>query len=141
MFEDAAADRARGRPSRFSDEISVEICRRLAGGESLRSICRDEAMPHVATVLRWLPEHPEFRDQYARAREAQAELFADELIALADSVQGCTDNATVNAARLAIDTRKWAASKLLPRKYGDKIGVESSGNLVVKIIHGLGDED
>ena len=52
MFEDAAADRARGRPSRFSDEISEEICRRLAGGESLRSICRSEAMPHLATVLR-----------------------------------------------------------------------------------------
>ena len=98
MFDDHTATQPRGRPSRFSDEILEEICRRLAGGESLRAICRGEAMPHLSTVLRWLPERPEFRDQYARAREQQAECFVDQIIDIADSVASCTDSAVVHAA-------------------------------------------
>ena len=141
MFDDHTATQPRGRPSLYTDEISEEICRRLAGGESLRAICRSESMPHVATVLRWLPAHPEFRDQYARAREAQAECFVDQIINIADSVANERESSIVHAARLRIDARRWAASKMAPRKYGDKLDLESSGTIVVKLVRGLGDEE
>ena len=132
-----------GRPSRYSDETAAEICERIALGESLVSVTNDPAMPSETTVIRWLSDdrYSEFRALYARARDAQVERFIDEIVDIADRVKDCIDSAVVNAARLAIDTRKWAAAKRLPRKYGDRIGVESSGNLVVKIIHGLADED
>jgi hypothetical protein len=56
-----------GRPSRFTDEIGLIICERLANGESLRAMCEDDDMPDKATVFRWLAFHEDFRDRYALA--------------------------------------------------------------------------
>jgi hypothetical protein len=58
--------------------------RGLGLGESLREICRDEDMPDKSTVMRWLALHQEFRDQYAGAREAQADYYAEEIIEISD---------------------------------------------------------
>jgi hypothetical protein len=70
-----------------------------------------------------------FGDKYARAREMQVEHYVDEMIDIADAVAGSTDSAEVQAARLAIDTRKWAAAKRLPRKYGERVDLEHGGNV------------
>ena len=118
---------AGGRPSTYSESIADAICERLAEGESLRAICSDDAMPCKAAVFRWLSEWPEFADQYARAREEQAETLADELVAIADG-HGGEDSAVLTARdRLRVDARKWVASKLKPKKYGDRIQQELSG--------------
>src|SRR4051794_12935835 len=74
-----------GRDSTYTPELAAEICVRIADGESLRAICNDLHMPGKATVLRWLHDDEEFRDQYARARESQAEGFADDLIEISDN--------------------------------------------------------
>ena len=76
-----------GRPSDYSPEICAEICARLADGRSLRSICRDDDMPHTATVFVWLEKHPAFSEQYARARESQADALFDEALDIADTPQ------------------------------------------------------
>ena len=94
--------------------------------------------PERTSTIGWHRE-PSFSQKYARAREQQIEHFVDEIVEIADAVAGSTDAAIVNAARLAIDTRKWAAAKRLPRKYGDKLDIESAGNFVIKIVHGLGE--
>src|SRR6478609_5063046 len=108
MFDDiAAVDRPRGRPSRYSDETAAEICERIALGESLVSVTNAPAMPSETTVIRWLSDdrYSEFRAMYVRAREQQAEHWADELIDLADSARGQpgrpVDQAEVQALRLA----------------------------------------
>ncbi len=121
-----------GRPTDYSNEIADLICERIADGESLRSICSDESMPCRSTVFRWLGLDKAFSDQYARAKEEQAELLADELVDIADlppplTAMGATDSGAVAAMRLRIDTRKWVASKLKPKKYGDKVQTEVSG--------------
>jgi len=123
-----------GRPSSFTQEIADTICERLADGESLRSICSGENMPNRATVFRWLAGDPLFSDQYARARDAQADAFADDIVAIADeSRKGVkivtkangdvetTEIDMIERARLQVDARKWIASKLKPKKYGDKL--------------------
>lgn len=125
-----------GRPSDYSEDLSAEICSRLASGEPLVKICRDEGMPHVATVYRWLAAHETFRDMYARAREDQADTLADEIIAISDD--GSNDTYVTDAgvavnvdvvqrSRLRVDARKWVAAKLKPRKYGDFGRQEVSG--------------
>lgn len=78
--------RPNGRPSIFSTSVVSEICVRIAAGESLRRVCKTERMPAFCTVMRWLAEdeHKGFRDQYARARELQADLLADEVLEIAD---------------------------------------------------------
>lgn len=120
-----------GRPSEFSQETADAICERLADGESLRSICSDEAMPAKSTVFKWLTQHAQFADQYARAREEQAEALADEIVAIADEAEASVrhegeevrlalDTTAVARNRLRVEARKWVASKLKPKKYGDR---------------------
>lgn len=132
-----------GRPSSFTQEIADEICERIADGESLRSICGGGAMPNKSTVFRWLGANEIFRDQYARAKEAQAEALADEIVDIADDGQNdwmernAEDNAgwvangeALQRSRLRVDARKWIASKLLPKKYGDRQQVDVTHRFV-----------
>jgi hypothetical protein len=120
-----------GRPSKYTAEVADEICERLADGESLRMICQAEEMPNRATVFRWLASNAEFRDQYALAREAQADALADEILDIADESAGDvvidadgnerTDQERVARSKLRVDARKWIASKLKPKVYGERI--------------------
>jgi hypothetical protein len=76
-----------GRPSLFTTELGDEICNRIADGESLRAICEDAEMPHKATVFRWLSteQHKDFRNQYIRARDVQADVIFDEMLDITDT--------------------------------------------------------
>lgn len=111
-----------GRSTTYTEEIAAVICERIAEGESLRSICRDETMPPQRTVFDWLASNEEFSQQYARAREAQADCYADEIVSISDKGSG-----DAQRDRLRVDARKWVASKLKPRKYGDRVIAEHSG--------------
>jgi hypothetical protein len=81
--------------------------------------------------MTWLDEDPTFAQSYVRAREAGADVLAEGLIDIADSVAdaGPQDSARVNAARLRVDARKWAASKLKPGAYADRLETHHSGNV------------
>jgi hypothetical protein len=129
-----------GRPSDYSPEVTTAICVRLGLGESLREICRDEDMPSKTTVMRWLAAHAEFRDQYASAREAQADYYAEEIIEISDDgsndwmlrKQGDDETEVENKevlarSRLRVDTRKWLMARMAPKKYGDKVVQEHTG--------------
>ena len=126
-----------GRPTKYAPEIGAEICFRLAEGVSLSKICEGDEFPARRTVNRWLfdalPEDDprlEFRYHYARARLAQAEHWADEIIDIADDDlrdYGTDEHGKpvqnpehIQRARLRIDTRKWILSKMLPR-FADKV--------------------
>lgn len=111
-----------GRPSTYSDEVAATICERIAEGESLRSICRDETMPPLRTVFDWLTSNEGFSQHYAIARETQADTLADEIVGIADDTSG-----DAQRDRLRVDARKWVASKLKPRRYGDRVHAEHSG--------------
>jgi hypothetical protein len=116
----------------------------MAEGESLRKICSSDDMPNKGTVMRWLAEDEDgrLRDQYARARDMQADAIFDECLDIADD--GVNDWVAdqeggdqyngdhVQRARLRIDTRKWMAGKLRPKKYGDKLDVDLNGTLKVE---------
>ena len=109
--------------STYTQEIADTICERIAGGETLRGICRDEGMPDKVTVLRWLRLHEDFRTHYTRAREDQADSWADEIVEIADE-RHPEDAAR---ARLMIDARKWLMGKSDPKKYSDKIAHQHTG--------------
>ncbi len=106
------------------------ICARMSEGESLRSICRDDSMPDKSTVFRWLAAHAEFRDQYARAREARTDAMAEEILEISDDgsndtyeVDGreVTNQDVIARSRLRVDTRKWLMARMAPKKYGDRL--------------------
>jgi hypothetical protein len=110
------------RPSKYSEKIADDICERLANGESLRRICLTPNYPRQATVFRWLASNDVFREQYVRAREAQADVLADEIIDIADGKRADYEGGEKDVARdrLSVDARKWIAAKLKPKVYGDK---------------------
>ena len=132
------------RPSTYSPEIAAEICSRIADGKSLRAICTSEDMPAKSSVFKWLKEEDGFSDQYKAACHERAEFHAEETLEIADNSGGDyveTENGpkfvaeNVQRARLRVETRKWFASKLAPKVYGDKIALggdgEGSGNITV----------
>ena len=131
-----------GRPSSYTVEVGTAICERIASGESLKAVCREEGMPNHVTVLRWVLTSPEFRNQYAIAREMQAEVLADELLEIADDGRndwmekhdqngqmiGWRENGeAMRRSQLRIETRKWVAAKLMPKRWGDKNTTELTG--------------
>ncbi len=112
----------------FDQSIADTICTRIAHGETSRSICKDLKFSSQ-TLWLWISQREDFAKQYACAKERQAEVIADEIMEIADDVDFASEsgNAAVQAARLRVDTRKWLLSKLLPKKYGDRIENRHAG--------------
>lgn len=127
-----------GRPSEFTQDIADTICSELAIGKSLRTVCEPDDMPSVKTIFNWFRAYPDFLQQYTRAKQEAADSMVDEMQYLADNVE--RDKDAIAKARLQVDTRKWIASKLKPKAYGDKLDVESGGKPITFIVNRGGDE-
>lgn len=111
-----AKKRTGRKPMPFDQDVCDTICQRIADGHSLRSILRDDdSLPSMPTILKWLAEYPLFAAQYAHAREAQADTLVDEMLDIADN-----KSLDPKDRRVRIDTRKWLAGKMKPKKYGEK---------------------
>jgi hypothetical protein len=124
-----------GRPSLYSQQLVDEICERIALGETLRSICLDNHIPDRITVLRWLKKYPDFRNQYAQAREDQADTFAEEIIDIGRTA------GDAQLGRLQMDALKWASSKIAPKKYGDKVEHEVNSTQKLNLTFTIGGRD
>ena len=121
-----------GRPAKYTNDLAMEICRRIAEGEPLTKICKDPAMPSYSTVMNWRKDNPDFLETYACAREDAGDTLADDIISIADQV--LAGEIDPHAARVAIDAKKWAASKLKPRSYGDRLNLDHSGEVATNSI-------
>lgn len=126
-----------GRPSKFNQDIADRICDEIAGGKSLRRICGAEDMPSTSTVCLWLSQHKEFSEQYARARDIQADYLIDEAYQIIDDGSRDeyqlddgskrTDHNHIQRARAQMQLRQWHAARLAPKKYGDRMINEHTG--------------
>lgn len=133
----------------YSEEIADKICDALADARSLRSICLEDGMPSQSTVFRWLADerYTAFREQYARAREAQADALFDEMLDIADdgtndwetrerpdgSTYEALNHEHVQRSKLRIEARRWMAGKLRPKVYGDKLDVAHTGSIALNV--------
>lgn len=125
---------AGGRPSAYTDDLADAICEAIiASDQGLDHICEDSAgFPNAATIYRWVVERPEFREKYTRAKEAQGHRQAD--LALKEAL-GATD---ASLGRLKWDARRWHASKLAAKSYGDKVELAHSGAVQVTKVELVG---
>ena len=163
----AASAKAKITPAHAYD-MSIaadEVLDGIATGGSLREVCGKPGLPSVTTFMRWLADerNENLRERYARARELQAEYMAEDILSIADEEctmvkadkhgsqdddgQGNTevvfDSTAVQRNRLRVDARKWLLSKLVPKKYGDKLDTTVSApgggpaqfNLTVGYMH------
>lgn len=109
-----------------------ELCDHIAGGGHLLGWTQERDFAY-RTVDAWIQADADRSALYARARELRADVKAAELESIADEPIPDVetqwgkhkDAAAVAHQKLRVETRKWAASKLNPRRYGDKVEVEA----------------
>jgi terminase small subunit-like protein len=131
-----------GRPSTYTKKKGNAVCEKMAEGLSLNQIAEIEGMPGPSAVRAWRNRYPEFADQYARAVLDRLEFLADQMNEIADDgrndymdrlnakgevVGQMVNQEVVQRSRLRIDTIKWQLSKLIPKKYGDKLDLNVGG--------------
>ena len=133
----------KGRPTKYSPKIADKICEEIASSSnSLHKIAKKNNIA-INSILLWLTKHEEFSRQYARAKVLQADFMASEIIEISDD--GSNDLMTIergdtsyeqenkevtSRSKLRVDARKWLASKLAPKKYGDKLDVTTDGDKI-----------
>lgn len=110
------------------------VCEQMVALKPLRAIAEDAGVG-LGTLTAWLAAYPE---QYARARDVQADRFAEDILAIADDGRNdtyqtddgeVTNHDVIARSRLRVDARKWLASKMAPKKYGDKLAVGGADDL------------
>jgi hypothetical protein len=94
---------------------------------STKKICTNHGITQK-TLMQWLVADVNLSEQYARAKEAQMDVIVEEMMELS-----ANEKIDSNSRRVQLDTIKWLASKLKPKKYGEKVGVEHSGNIGVTV--------
>ena len=129
------SDKKTGRPSTYSKEKSKDICQMIESGMTLLAVAELDDMPTISTIYDWIDNDPEFADNYARARQRQADTFASMVMTEAFSAHDA------QIGRLRIDALKWTASKLAPKKYGDKVEIEQTGQQNFKISFNVPDRN
>ncbi|MES3041814.1 MAG: terminase small subunit protein [Pseudomonadota bacterium] len=125
----AAEPKKRGAPTKKTQEIMDTICQGVSVGKSARAMC---VICNISqpSLWKWLAEDESFSKQYARAKEECADFIAEEILEIADDGKNdtytddkgnvCTNQDVIARSRLRVDARKWYASKLAPKKYGEK---------------------
>jgi hypothetical protein len=145
-----------GQPTLYTKKLADLICEQLAGGMSLTAICKQDGFPGYGTVMKWLWRKSDFLEDfkacYEEARQQQAEYMADHCIDIADdgsndyvekvrkdgSTYMALNSENIQRSRLKVDTRKWAAAHLRPKKWGDKVilgGDDESGPIKFNVIY------
>lgn len=114
----------------YRQRVTDLVCDLLMEGRTLTSICGSDIpdVPRKHNFCKWLGADETLRNQYAIAREAQADFIAEQTVDISDT------ELDPQVARVRIDARKWFASKLAPKKYGDRTEQVISGDITYKRI-------
>ena len=136
-----------GRPTTYTLAIAEKLCERLAtSNKGLKTVCKEEGMPHHSTVYRWVYKYPDFCDTYARARQFQTETYFDDLIGISaaplvdddgNALSAGMAMAVIQQRKLITDNMKFNLMKLQPKRFGENKNV----NVDVKVNHKLSPEE
>lgn len=136
----------------FDQEIGDYICEQFSTApvsmatilKRAKDVFEDGRVPSIPTVFKWLRDNPDFVKDYEASKQCQADLLFEDTLDIADDSSndweerkhfaGDDTSPQVNGeaiarARLRIDTRKWIAAHLRPKKYGDKIDIDQKTTL------------
>lgn len=116
------------------DAIGIDtIADMVAEAEYYGTIAKYAGVSRGSLIV-WLERH--HTDIYARAREARADKLAEDILTISDDGANDTmvdehgkkvvNQDVIQRSRLRVDSRKWLASKMLPKKYGEKLDVTAS---------------
>ena len=116
--------------TRYTPEFAEKVCERMAEGASLREVCRDNGMPE-SSVRQWVRDDRDgFAARYQAARALQAESWSDQIIEI-----GNREDLDPQDKRVRCDNLKWLMSKLLPKRYGDRLLVAGDAENPLQVLH------
>jgi hypothetical protein len=117
----------------YNEELGLIILDLVAAGLSLAKICMRPGMPASSSVCKWVVRYEAFGKAYARACVMKAQVWADEILDIADDASNDWEEVTdeegrttikpnfdhMKRSQLRVETRKWYLSKILPKQFGD----------------------
>src|SRR4030081_1221752 len=116
--------------TRYTPELAEKDCGRMAEGASLREVCRDNGMPE-SSVRQWVRDDRDgFAARYQAARALQAVSWSDQIIEI-----GNREDLDPQDKRVRCDNLKWLMSKLLPKRYGDRLLVAGDAENPLQVLH------
>ena len=110
----------------YTREKFIAVCELVADGKSLREVCSMEGMPPRRTFMDWIAENrDDCRALYNAAKDERIHTLAEETIAIADGTDGARgDDRDAQVRRVRVDARKWYASRMLPKVYGERLAMD-----------------
>ncbi|WP_322884161.1 hypothetical protein U8C35_06420 [Sinorhizobium medicae] len=134
----------------------IAFCEELQKPLKVHEACRRHDVG-VTSFFLWLSKYPDFAKAYACARETRAEQYYEEMIEIPDKLPDgiCWElpngdrfdkfedieeserskaklkglsKETVLKAKLQVDARQWYLSKLMPKRFGNKVDVTHAGD-------------
>ncbi len=135
----------RGAPTIKNPELLNAICAGISLGKSARAMCVETGISQ-RVLWNWLASDAELMRQYLIAKELCVDVYAEEIIEISDDGSRDTytdekgreviDREVIARSQLRIDARKWYASKLAPKKYGDKLtNTHDGGHTNKPVVH------
>lgn len=128
-----------GRPTTYTPELAAYVCEIIATHpHGLKKLAKMyEKFPYHDTIYGWMYRQPNFTSQYLEAKRLQASVLADSMLDMPDEIPTMQDQygheridaGILGRAKLEYEIKKWHASKLAPKVYGDKaVEAESVNN-------------
>lgn len=123
----------------WSEDMLESVLVDIAMGATVKQACTNVFMEdRIDTFYRVIMRDPAAKEAYEEARMIQAEKMAiDDIIEISDNaamdetIEGKPNSAAVNRSRLKVDSRKWIASKLHYKRFGDRIQQDVEQHLVI----------
>ena len=152
MAAEQAIKAKMGRPGLYTLALGAKICELIAAGKSVKDICKLPGMASETVIYEWLAKDGDFAELYTHARARQADLYAAQIVEIADEdcamvqhpdgesgeVAVVFDSVAVQRNRLRVDARKWVASKLAPKKYSEKVAIGGADDLpAIKSVYSM----
>lgn len=129
-----------------NSENAAIICEKIVQGMALRQIARDLGASHASTIHMWIAQDADFAEQYRLAKQAQADVFAEECIEIADDGsndwmeregKAVPNYEIANRSKLRVETRMKLMRVYAPRRFGNVVAHEHSGEVAVNVSHQL----
>ena len=123
--------------TKYSPELALKICEKVAEGETLSVICKGIGMPHRTSFWRWVMLYKDVSVAYQAARELSAQSLEDEALGMARELAGKNSFNTVKvrAMDIAMQQIRWSATRRDPSKFGQK--AEKTITVPIQIITSL----
>lgn len=125
----------------YESGVALKVLERMAEGETLASVCREDGMPSRVTVWRWVQLHPEFARAFDAARTLSAMAFEEKALGLAIKLKDKAADLTgtmVRAYEVAMGQFRWSAARRDPGKYAQQNTVNLSVPIQINTTLDLG---